>query len=137
MDLSKNRKVRNTIAAVLMVLFLFANIYAVRQLMRYGTELFFYDKLNVAFQTGGVTGFNAELERIILQDKMPREVALAKAFKKDLAKIKEPQDYVQVMVADRSDKVVLFRNLRNIAFFLILGILLLRAILFRIGRARR
>jgi hypothetical protein len=126
MNLIKKLKSDSIIAAALMILFLFANIHAVRQLMRYGTELFFYDKLNVAYQIGGEAGFNKELERVLVLSKMPREVALARSFQKSLVNLAAPEKYVQDKVDDLGKKVALYRFLRNVAFFLILGLLLLR-----------
>lgn len=120
------RKIQIAIAVLLMLLFLVANLYSVRRIMHYGVELYLYDKLNVAYQIGGISGLKLELEKIISEDKMPREKFEAEAFKKRLGSINEPGKYLQDLVADRKAKVNMFRNIRNLAFYAILIIILLR-----------
>ncbi len=126
MELSQARKIRLAITILLMLLFLIANIYAVRRMMYYGTELYLYGKLNVAYQIGGMPGLRLELEKAILRDNMPRERKVAEAFKQKLASINDPGKYLQNMVEDRNKKVNMYRSLRNIAFGVILAIILLR-----------
>ena len=134
MELTKTRKISSIVITILLFFFFtFANIYSIRQMSRYAVELFFYDKALVAFQVGGMAGLNDELDRIILQDKMPREIAVAKYFKKNLGNLKSPGEFLKNVVEEKKNKINLFRHLRNVAFGCIVVLILLRLIItFRI-----
>lgn len=127
----KHNKIRIAIAAALFILFIIANFYTVRALAIYGTELYFYDKLLVAYQFAGINGLKQELGTILSHDKMRHELAVARNFEKNLENIKEPDKFLADIVNDRKDKINFLRNLRSIAFALIVGILLLRIIVNR------
>jgi hypothetical protein len=129
MGLSRTRKISIAITVLLFFFFFFANIYAIRQMARYGVELYLYDKLLVAYQIGGMSGVNNELERIISQDRMPREIKAAKAFKKNLDKLDAPDKFLKNAVEEKKNKINLFRKLRNIAFGCIMALFLLRVAL--------
>ncbi len=124
--LSMARKISIAITLMLFFFFSFANIYAIRRLGRYTVELFLYDKLLVAYQVAGMPGLNSELERIISYDRMPHEIALAKAFKKNLDKLDAPGKFLKDAVEEEKNNINLFRKLRNIAFGCILVLVLLR-----------
>ena len=126
MKISGVRKVRIAITISLLLLFLFANIYVIRQLMYYGLQLYFYDKMLVAFQIGGSSGLNKELASVLSQEKTPRETALAKSFKKNLNTFKTPDKFLKDTTEELKRKINFFRTSRNIAFVLIMVILLLR-----------
>ena len=129
MGFSKTRKISIVITVLLFLSFLFANIYAIRRMGHYGVELYLYDKLLVAYQVGGASGMKEELGRILLEDKMPHEIAEAKAFKKNLDSLEAPDKYLRNAVEERKNKINLFRNLRNIAFACIMLLVLIRAAL--------
>jgi hypothetical protein len=129
MSFSKTRKISIVITVLLFSFFLFANIYAIRRMGHYGVELYLYDKLLVAYQVGGMPGMKEELERILSQDKMPHEIAEAKAFKKNLDSLEAPDKYLRNAVGESKNKINLFRNLRNIAFACITLLVLIRAAL--------
>lgn len=131
MDISKKRKISRIITALLFFFFLFANIYTIRRLSYYAVELFLYDKLLVAYQVGGMNGVNNELEIILSQDRMPREIALAKTFKNNLGNLKAPDKFLKNAVEEKKKDIRLFRNLRNIAFVCIVALFLLRIMLIR------
>ncbi|MFH0762326.1 MAG: hypothetical protein V1925_00345 [Candidatus Omnitrophota bacterium] len=127
MKLSGTHKIRIAITAALLFLFVFANLYAVRRMGRYGAELYFYDKLLVAYREGGgIAGLKNELNRVLARDKMPHELATARDFKKNLDKIKAPEEFLEEAVKERKDKIARLKNLRIIAFLFILFIILLR-----------
>jgi len=127
----KLNKIRIAIAAALFILFIIANFYTVRALAVYGTELYLYDKLLVAYQFAGMNGLKQELSSILSHDKMRHELAVARNFEKNLENIKEPDKFLAAIVSDRKGKINFLRNLRSIAFALIVGILLLRTIVNR------
>jgi hypothetical protein len=126
MKISGVRKIRIAITISLLLLFLFANIYAIRQLTRYGIEFYFYDKMLVAYQIGGMPGLRSELKSVLLQDKMPREIAVAKVFQKKLNNLETPENFLKGISKELKRKIDLFRALRNIAFGLIMVIFLFR-----------
>jgi len=123
------RNIRIAVGVALFFLFIFANLFTVRQIARYGIELYFYDKINVAYQTGGMPGLRNELDRVLLEDNMPREAKVAIEFKRGLDKINDPGVYLSRLTEDLKQKVNRFRNLRNLAFILIAIILVLRLVL--------
>jgi hypothetical protein len=127
--MNKKDKIRIIITVALFFLFAFANFYTIRRMAHYGVQVYLYDKLLVAYQTGGVSGLNAELERVLKQDKMPRELAEAKAFKSNLVNIKDVNEYLSGVTKHKMDRINLLRNLRILAFVLILLIFLARFIL--------
>ncbi|MCK9603747.1 MAG: hypothetical protein M0R66_05245 [Candidatus Omnitrophica bacterium] len=129
-------KTRITIAVILLLLFLFANIYAIRQLTRYGVELYFYDKMLVAYQIGGMRGLNEELESVLLQKEMPRQLAVAKTFEKNLGDLKAPDKFLRDVTGDLRKKIDLYRMLRIVAFVLILIIFLFRLVINLSARAK-
>jgi len=122
----KVRKIRIAITVVLLLLFTFANIHAVRQMARYALELYVYDKLLVAYQVGKDTGMKNELSLLLSQDKMPRQLALARSFDRKMASLASPGEFLENTTEDLKKKIELYRNLRNIAFALIIAILLFR-----------
>jgi len=126
MEFSNIRKLRAAITVLLLLLFLFANIYAIRQMMRLGRELFFYDKMLVAYQVGGLPGVEDELERVLSQNEAPREMALARAFKQDKDNLESTNKFLTQATENLKKKITLFRNLRNLAFGLIIVVLILR-----------
>ena len=99
---------------------------------RYGVEMYLYDKLLVAYQEGGgMPGLKDELEKVLAKSDMPRELAVAGDFKKNLDTIKAPEEFLEHTVNEISKKLNLWKNLRNTAFVLMLFIFLLRFALIR------
>lgn len=126
--LNSDKRTKILISVIIFLLFLFANIYAVRKVMQYGTEVYFYDKMSVAYQIGGINGLKKEMETVLSQSKIPREIKLAKAFQKELNSLTDPGEFLKSTVYEKSRKISLFRNLRSLAFGAILGFLILRLI---------
>jgi len=106
--------------AVFLACTLFANFYAVRKIMRYGVEVYFYDKLLVAYNIGGAKGMQKELQQIRAFDKMPRESALAKDFESKIGGLKDPAEFLSAKVQQGKEKVNLIRNLRSAAIVLMI-----------------
>jgi hypothetical protein len=131
MKFTKKYKIRIAIAVTLFILFVFANFYTVRALALYGTELYFYDKLLVAYHFAGMNGLRQELNSVLSYDKMRHELKVARNFEKNLANVKEPDKFLTAIVSDRKSKINFIRNLRSIAFVFILVMLLLRTIVDR------
>lgn len=126
MDILTKRKLSAAIAVLLFLFFLFANIYAIRRLSHFAVELFFYDKLSVAYELEGEAGLNKELDKMLSQSDMPRQLALAKAFKLDAASLKEPGQFLNKAIEEKKDEINLFRALRNGAFICIILLIVLR-----------
>jgi hypothetical protein len=97
---------------------LFANFFAVRMMLRAGVDVYFYDKLLVAYSIGGPEGLKTELGKISVSDKLPRELMLAKDFAARLETLTDPEAFLQDKV-DKSKRMVSFiRNLRSAAMAL-------------------
>lgn len=124
MKTSNMHKIRKLLAVLLLLLFLFANIYSIRRIMHYAQELYFYDKMFVAYQVAGEAGVKKELEAIISQEKAPREIALAKVFKEKLNNMPQLDSSLKDTTETLKRNIRLFRNLRNSAFGLIMVVLL-------------
>jgi len=117
---------KKLIMAVLTFLFFFcaiyANLYAIRRMERYAAEAYFYDKLQVALQFGGINGLDDELNMISLQDKQKRQQALVKEFKKTLPGLKNPGQYLSDIVTERKAKIIRIKNFRLVAMMIIMAI---------------
>lgn len=136
MKFLKMSKPRIAIAIILFVLFVIANFYTVRALMRYGAELYLYDKLLVAYQFAGMNGLRQELSNVLSHDKMRHELVVAEDFEKNLTSQENPEKFLANAVNDRKAKINFLRNLRSIALVLIAAILLLRVALDRYMRPK-
>jgi len=134
MKLSKIQVVRALLMLVFFICMLFANFYAVRLMGRYGVELFFYDKLAVAYDIGGAEGMQKELQQIMLNEKFRRELVLADDFKNKLGALDNPQAYLVNKVQDARKKIALLRNLRTIAIALMFIIFIWRLIAGLVSR---
>ncbi len=131
MKFQKILKMEIVITIIFLMLFLFANFYTIRQIMRNGAELYFYDKLLVAYQIGKMPGLKDELENLLSQEKIPGQIVLAKDFKKNLHRLESPGKFLKNTTEDLKKKIILFRKLRSIAFGVILVIFILRIIIKR------
>jgi hypothetical protein len=94
---------------------LYANFVAVRMIMYYGLDAYFYDKLLVAYTVGGENGLKLELDRIPLTDKTPRETKLAKDFAVQLRSLTNPEVFLRDKVNKSREMVSCVRNLRTLA----------------------
>jgi hypothetical protein len=118
MSFPKSKIIKFAVMMIFLVCTLFANFYAVRKIMRYGVEVYFYDKLLVAYTIGGENGIKKELKQILADDKMPRELVLAKDFETQLKSLKEPGAFLNHKVRQGQKKIKSIRDLRNIAIIL-------------------
>ncbi len=116
----KSRIIKFAVMTVFLACMLFANFYAVRKIMRYGVEVYFYDKLLVAYNIGGEKGMQRELQQIRSSDKMPRESALAGDFESKIRGLKDPAEFLSAKVQQGKQKVNLVRNLRSAAIALMI-----------------
>ena len=119
-------KVEIAIGAIIFLLFIFANVYAVRKIIYYGAEVYLYDKLLVAYQIGGMPALKDELGKVIAQDKMRHELAVAEEFRAKLDNIKDPGKFLEQVSSGEKLKINLFRNMRGATFILIAVIFLVR-----------
>lgn len=118
MRFSRSQIIKLALTLVFLVCVLFANFYAVRRMMRLGLEVYFYDKLLVAYNIGGRKGLEEEIEKIRAADKMPRELVLAKDFEIRLKGLKDPAQFLSEKVEQNKRKVNRIRNLRTAAIIL-------------------
>ncbi|MDD5108228.1 MAG: hypothetical protein PHC29_01780 [Candidatus Omnitrophica bacterium] len=124
-------KIDLIIAAIISLLFIFANIYAVRKIFDYGTQVYLYDKLLVAYQVGGRSALVNELDRVLSEDKLHQELVSAERFKKNLININDPEKYLKNISAKKKLKINQLRNMRSAVFILLLLIFLIRIIIKR------
>ncbi len=73
--------------------------YAIRRILRFGRELYFYDKLLVAYDIGGAKGLEDELGKIRASEKSSLELALVKDFEIKLKGLKDPAVFLGEKVA--------------------------------------
>lgn len=118
MDFSRKNIIRAAAILVLLGCTFFANFYAVRMMQRYGVDVYFYDKLLVAYNIGGLPGLKVELEKIRSTDSFPREAALAEKFELKLKGLNNPGDFLGAKVSLNKKKIYLFRGLRSAAIAL-------------------
>ncbi|MDO8489624.1 MAG: hypothetical protein Q7S42_05920 [Candidatus Omnitrophota bacterium] len=128
---SKN-KIDLIIAIIIFILFIFTNIYAVRKIFDYGTQVYLYDKLLVSFQVGGRPALVNELEKVLSEDKLRHELISAANFKKALVNINDPEEFLKNISAKQKAKISQLRNMRSAVFVLLLFIFLIRIIIKRL-----
>lgn len=106
---------------MLLLLFcmIFANFYAVRVMLRCGVNVYFYDKLLVAYNIAGDKGLEEELAKVRATEKMPRVLKLAAEFDARRSSLADPEGYLQGKVDQNKKMVNLVRNLRSLAIILI------------------
>jgi len=100
----------------------FANFIAVRMMLRYGVETYFYDKLLVAYTIGGAKGLKVELEKISVTDKNRRESILAKDFSARLGTLTDPEAFLKDRVQKAKKMAYSIRGLRSAAIVFMLVI---------------
>ena len=115
MEFSRNRIIKIAVMLVFLCCMLFANFFAVRMMLHYGVDTYFYDKLLVAYTVGGAKGLKMELEKIPLTDKLPRESMLAKDFTARLETLTDPEVFLKDKVEKNKKMVNLIRGLRSVA----------------------
>ena len=123
---TRQRIIRISLAVVFLACVIYANFYAVWMIQRYGMEIYFYDKLLVAYDIGGKEGMEKELAKIISTERWPRELALAREFHGRLGGLKDPEGFLRGIVAEKKAKALFIKNLRTTAVILILAIFLWR-----------
>ena len=60
---TKKQLIRFAVTFIFLCCMLFANFFAVRIMLRYGVDAYFYDKLLVAYNIGGANGLKIELDK--------------------------------------------------------------------------
>jgi hypothetical protein len=118
MKFSKRQAIRLIVMLAFLACMLFANFYAVRKMLDYGVKVYFYDKLLVAYNIGGIKGLEDELEKIRVTDKMPRELILAEEFASRLKSLKEPAVFLEDKVEWGKKRINFIRSLRSGAIVL-------------------
>jgi len=118
MGLSRGRVIKLGVMAVFLCCMFFANFVAVRMILRYGVETYFYDKLLVAYTIGGAKGLKTELNNMIVGDSPGREAILAKDFTARLEALGDIKAFLQDKVYKGKKIVASVRNLRLAAIYL-------------------
>ena len=120
MEFSRNRIIKIALTAIFLCCMLFANFFALRLILRYGVDTYFYDKLLVAYTIGGTNGLKLELDKISITDKSLRESMLAKNFATKLETLVNPKAFLQDKVQENKKMIFFIRNLRSVAIIIIL-----------------
>jgi hypothetical protein len=128
MKITRSTALKILVTLIFVALFMFANVYSIRQINRYGVELYFYDKMLVAYQVGGQQGMEAELKRVLDQEKMAIVRKSAEVFKQQIAKLDNPSDYLTRVTDQQKQKIKILKHSRSVAFGLIMLILVWRFI---------
>jgi len=118
MVFSKSQVIRLTVILLLLCCTLFANFIAVRMMLRYGIDAYFYDKLLVAYNIGGLAGLKTELDKISVTDKLRRESILAKNFSAQLETLPDPKAFLTDKVQKSKNMAFFIRNMRSAAIVL-------------------
>jgi len=119
MDLSRRKIIKFLIMLFLLACMLFANLFAVRAMLRYGVEVYFYDKLQVALNVAGVKGLDEELAKIRSTEKMPRVLKLTAEFEALRNSVPDLDKFLEDKIEQNKKKVEAVRNLRTLAIILI------------------
>ena len=120
MEFSRNRIIKIAVTLVFLCCMLFANFFAVRTMLRYGVDTYFYDKLLVAYDIGGAKGLKIELDKITVTDKLRRESILVKDFANRLETLADPEAFLADKVQKSKKMAFFIRNLRSAAIVLML-----------------
>lgn len=128
---SRGMIIRMSVTLTMMLLAFFANFIAIRLIARHAIEVYFYNKLSVAYDIGGMPGLESELGKIITRDKLRKELALAADFKKRLAGLNEPEGFIDRSLSESNRQIILLRNLRSVAVALIIAVYLLNIFMLR------
>ncbi len=120
MEFSRNRIIKIALTLAFLCCMLFANFFAVRMMLRYGVDTYFYDKLLVAYTIGGTKGLKMELDKITVTDKLRRESVLAKDFASRLETLADPGAFLTGKVQKSKKMAFFIRNLRSAAIVLML-----------------
>ncbi|MFH0854963.1 MAG: hypothetical protein V1869_00390 [Candidatus Omnitrophota bacterium] len=120
MGFSGSRIIKFAVMLVFVFCMLFANFFAVRMMLRSGVDAYFYDKLLVAYNIGGVKGLETELGKITFTDRLPRELTLAKDLSARLKLLADPGIFLKDKVAESKKAVYFIRSLRSIAIVLMI-----------------
>jgi hypothetical protein len=107
----------------------YANFYAVRKIQQYGLEVYFYDKLLVAIDIGGMDGLKKELQHITASERLRKVQAFAQEFQNALPDLKDPETYLKGVVEEKKQKALHIRRMRTIAIYILIGIFLLRTLM--------
>ncbi len=118
MEFSRTKIIKIAVMLVLLCCMFFANFYAIRMMLRYGVDVYFYDKLLVAYNIGGMPGLNLELEKIRTTDNIPRETILANNFAIRLKSLNDPGTFLNAKVNQDRKMILLIRGLRSAAIAL-------------------
>ncbi|MHB8155142.1 MAG: hypothetical protein ACYDFR_03705 [Candidatus Omnitrophota bacterium] len=115
MEFSRNRIIKIAVMLVFLFCMLYSNFFAVRMMLHYGVDTYFYDKLLVAYTVGGAKGLKMELEKIPFTDKLPRESIMAKDFTVRFETLSDPEVFLRDKVEKSKKMVNLIRGLRSVA----------------------
>lgn len=108
----------------------FVNFIAVRIMLTRGAEIYFYDKLLVAYDIGGMEGLKTELGKMKTGDKSSSEAKLAMDFSVRLeGALGDPEAFLRDKVAKYKRTLSFIRDSRSAAISLMLVLFVLQVIL--------
>jgi len=123
--------IRIIITALLIILAVYVNIIALRRISHYALEVYFYDKLSVAYDIGGRKGLEKEIARIKTTEKQRLVAKMAEELEGKISLIPDPAPFIDNSLSAGKNRIRALRSLRIIAILLIMGILLLRFLVNR------
>jgi len=127
--LTGHRLIRIGISVILIILVLFANLFAVKAMGVYGRQFIVYEKLSVAYNVGGMEGLRSELANILAHSKLKGELKTVGEFSDKLDSLKDPRAFLKSALSKERNRIFLFNKLRHFALILIIGLLVARIIL--------
>jgi hypothetical protein len=120
MKFSENRVLNIAVTVIFLCSMLFTNFFSMRVILRSGVDVYFYDKLLVAYNIGGLPGLKVELNKITLTDKLRREAILAKDFAARLETLQDPGAFLTEKVNKNKSTMSFIRNMRSVAISILL-----------------
>lgn len=128
--MDKKQKINLLIAAISVLLVTFANVYCVKKIMHIGSEVFFYDKMLVAYQIGSDQGLKKELIKMIQREHQSKvERKILQDFKERLPEINDLGKFLNSAVDQRLKSLKNLRLLRSLSFVFVLIFFLIKLFL--------
>ena len=124
MGFSRNQLIRAILTVVFFICMIIANFYVFRAISRIGLEIYFYDKLVVAYRFGGQKALEQELSQVLSSEGFPRELAMAKEFETKFKNTKDLEIFLGKKIEEGKARVVSLRKLRNTAIIIMFAIFL-------------
>jgi hypothetical protein len=108
---------------------IYANFYAINRLERHIVELHVYDKLAVAYDLAGKSGFERELEKIISRVEARQQMAVARDFQISIRGLDDPESFLDAKLAQVRERISFLKFARNAAIAVVVILFFLQVAL--------